>query len=299
MENIFIHTIADNNSIKYFQYMRKTLIERAKFPERLNFNVYFPKGENPSQATIKYFNENNIIFKMFSTRGVKGSSQHAEGLEFAFKNFHKNEINVFSDSDCAMCFKYFDVWVCEKLKNVQMIGTRYEDIGGPCVERNYPKKDTLEQTYKDKPNLIWCAISPTVDFSKISITAPNTLKTCIHVNTEDLSKMSGLPIGYRWWRDCAWEIARHIHENNISYYSFYKSNALEGKSPQGFESTILTKNYGNSLELATDKVYSEEYQMHDGKVFVIHQRGSRKFKFRTRLSNNFYNAYENFLKNNK
>ncbi len=279
-------------------YMIRSARSLAQNPYHVLFNAYKMDGAGHiSQEKIDVLLKEEV--RVINTRIADVSSLgHAHVANIIFKKFVKDQINIISDSDVVICQKKWDYDIIKLLDQYDVVGTRYEDIGGPCVEKHYPNKGTLHQTYKEKPNLIWCAFSSKNDVSDLNISAPNSLSTIVKISSEEQSDIWRLPIGYFLWKDMGWEFPRYCHEKGLSWYSFYKCNPYVRVSPQGTSAVVLDSRFLNGLSYQ-DAIYCEEYHKHDGIPFIVHQRGSRKKKFREdKLSKCFYDSYERFVRAN-
>ena len=283
---INFHTVVSEETESYFRYMFASTKNMSKNPENILFNVYH-MSEKVDKDFLDFCIKNKI--KIYAEDcNIRGSRGHAYKLSIAIKNFVENEINVISDVDVAICDMFFDEWIVKTLEEYDIVGTRYEEIGGPCVG------NVKKQTYKGLPNTVWCAFTNRKDFKYMEFSADNGSN--FKIETEEHSQITNLPIGYTWLKDCSWEIAKYIFDNKYKTYAFYKSNPYDDKSPQGFSSNVITRE--SVIKIGENEIKSiEEYQKHDGSSFLVHQRSARKLLFKENIkSKSFYNAYEDYIK---
>ena len=167
-----------------------------------------------------------------------------------------------------MLLKNWDLKIIELLADYGIVGTPYEDIGG------FSSGSSIYQTYKDKPNVVWMALSPKYPWSSLSF---NHIKNKnLLINNEYLSELYNLPVGYELVRDVGWEIPLFLEENNIQCRAFKQ---IKPTSPK-------------IKVLKTGIDYHEEYHLDDS-VVLAHQRGSNHHPFRgNEISRTFYDACE-------
>jgi len=296
-KTIVIHTPLELATFDYYKYMHLSATSNASGTHFIKFKAYIMGSiDNIDNQVKSYFESNSIDLVPTGINDIS-SLGHAKALSIIFENFSNSNINIISDSDVVICHKDFDHVIVSLLATKDVIGTKYENIGGPCVEENYPKVGTRFQTYKNRPNLIWCAFTDRHLFNDIRVSAPNTRDTCKQILTEEDEIIWGLPKNYMLWKDAGWEFPKYLFDRNLKFLTFIKCNPYEQKSPEGTIPKVLNGDFKKDLSYQ-DAIYSEEYQLKDGTPFLIHQRGSRKRKFRIdTVSKRFYNAYERFVKN--
>jgi hypothetical protein len=210
-------------------------------------------------------------FRVYRT--MSGSNGHSAGLNSSFSLTGGDGVDVISDADIVMLKKDWDVWVVDLLKEYGVIGTSYEPIGGKSSGSG------LVQTYKDKPNLTWCALSNRHDWTGLD-TSPQKLSN-IKIDNIKQSTLYNLPVGYELVRDVGWKVPGFLDQKAIPYVAFTQ---VKSDSKQSF--------------INTGESYHEEYQF-AGVPILAHQRGSHQHAFRkSRISSTFYDACEDYLRKN-
>jgi hypothetical protein len=263
---INIHTVFSNHSKDYYEYMIQNHSDKASDENELQFFGYCIDGS----PKIKGCSEVYSLPKIAS--GVPTSDLHGHGLNHVLQNVMPEnlgeEINVFADSDSVILMKNWDYVLVNLLKYNGIVGTTFERIGGFC------SGDGKSQMYKNKPSITWMALSPNYDWSAMDL-MPN-MESTIKIETEEMSEIFELPVGYDLLRDTGWKLPIFLHENKIPFLGF--DHVAPGDA--------------HSIALKSCENYNEEYQV-EGEPFLGHQRGSRKHKFRqTALSSKFYSACE-------
>ena len=218
------------------------------------------------------------------------SSYHVDGLHYALKKMNPQCLNIFADTDTVIVYKGWDTKVQKMMEDNSygIIATTYEDIGQPCAGEG------RIQTAKNSPSCTWFALSPNYDFSQLRLDV--FLDSPLPIDSEELSSVFNLPIGYSLHRDSGWQIAPYCIERNIPYFTFINGSPLLGVTPTGHDIKVLCPPaHPSDLPLGV-KQYNEEYQFPDGTPFLCHQRGSLRHKFRDNPhSIYFYEACEYYL----
>ncbi len=292
LQIINIHSVVNEKSIKYFNYLVRNLKHTAKISHRLFFfthclddksyrfyrdsklvsNAYqsFKQKDAYRKKTIQDW---KVFLKaiLFKKVHLHGSNGHACGLNSIVRNFNKIEgHNLIIDADCAVISNYWDDIICKWLKNFDLIGTNYEEKGG------YTSGDGLNQTYKKLPNAVFMVIKNGIDLSKLNW-MPDKERN-LKIQTKKLSTVYNLPLGYELVRDVGWRLPSLIYEKKLKVkVSKY----------------IILKN--KLRKLKTGYEYNQEYHF-DNILFIGHQRGSARFEFRkSKFSKNFYKCVENLV----
>ena len=290
---IDIHTVVDGNSINYYNYMIKSHQKMKSKEYDFRFFAYLLKIKSSDlsyEMMQKIYKSYDLDVKTIKSQG------HGDSMTLAVRNASdrmkndKCEYSVFADTDTAICMKNWDLEILQLLEKNGIVGTKYEDIGMPCAGSG------KVQVYKNTPNCTWFALSKRYDFSKIDLHARNNPSYNQLIDTEEMSQLYKLPIGYTVNFDTGWQWAAFCRDNNVPYYVFENGNPLIGKTPEGNTMNVLVKPYFNTDVLPRHVAqYPEQHMMQDGRTFLVHQRGSLKHDFRNNEhSTHFYNAYESF-----
>ena len=268
---IDVHSTVSFNSIRYYDYMRANYRALADVPARVRFIAYCL--DRPSAFWLS---------RVAGLAGVvaipyaRGSLGHALGIEAALQRCEPSAVHVIADTDTAVVARGWDSMIVEALTESQrygILGVPYEDIGG------FSTGVVLHQTYKRIPTMTWMAMSPHFDFRTLE--ARPDKGTAIELDTEELSKIYNLPVGFSVLKDVGWQIPGFIHHHGIPYLAL---NLVSPASP-------LAK------PLAGTAPYHDEFHW-DGIPFLAHQRGSMKHRFRIDpLSRDFYDACDTYLGN--
>lgn len=236
MTQITVHIVADQKARPYVEHCVGALRAKAEDKHSLQFAVHAPDGD--------------------------GSVGHGTGLVKALQNAEPEHFNVICDSDTVVLQNGWDVWLRHKLLDVQVIGSAYEDIGSLCAGVG------LEQCYKRSPNFSWIAFAPRCPLKKLD---PLPSKhSNLTIDTEELSRMYHLPVGFSLLRDVGWRVPSWIKAYDLK--DDYLRNCRLQDEP-GCEMA------SKSNELFKDK---------DARLIVAHQRSSSKLKFMEGDSKTFY-----------
>lgn len=259
-----LHIVTNNQTLSYHNYCVENHKKLAKNPDELEVFSYCLDGQSYVALQLE---KQNAIRLPDST----GSVGHALGIQSFLSNLKENDINVISDSDCVMLMKDWDLEITNVLRDNGIAGTVYEDIGG------FSSGNGSVQTYKKIPNFTWAALGPKHDWN---FDAMCQKQENLPISSEELSKIFNLPIGSSLLREGNWKLPIHLHEKQISYYSF----------------EFVRPTSGLAKAVLSGEDYHTEYQLKDGRPFVAHQRGSMSKAFRQHhLSKTFYDACERYL----
>ena len=259
-----IHIVMNGQTVDYYEHCVKNHTLLADDPTNLDFVAYSLDGWG-------YAAVEKLGGKVVRLRDGAGSTGHMIGLDAAFDNFVKNDINVISDSDCVVLMKGWDTKLREIMLTSDVVGSTYEDLGG------FSSGNSTTQTYKRVPNFSWCALSSNYDWKfDTSLSKEKPLL----IETQTQSETFNLPIGYSLFREPCWQFPVYLHERKIPYYS------LEFVRPTSSKAKAVL----------TGEDYHTEYTLSDGTPYVAHQRGSMKHKFRVdHLSKTFYDACDKYI----
>lgn len=275
---------------KYFDYLRLNFRHTAHEPDRLFFFVY----ALDEQVQAAYQNDPNIsaCYPVYDMKGayrlqtwmewkvflrakltgkasLHGSNGHAAGLNRMMQAFPTMAgHHVIADSDVAMLIKDWDRIAEDLWKKFDLFGTNYEDIGG------FSSGSGKVQTYKQFPNPIWLGIRHDCDITDVDWMPAK--ETNIEIDTEELSELYNLPVGYELVRDVGWRFPSFCRTRNLDFA------VLQQVKPKS----------GLTQVLKTEQDYNEEYQV-NGAAFVGHQRGGSRHEFKgCDISTRFYECVE-------
>lgn len=260
-----IHTTVSDFSFPFFEYMKENYTNTSSKKNELVFYAYCLDN--------KSYNKASQIVNSIKSIESRGTDGHCNGVKSIFsnlKNTAADSFDIICDSDTVMLVNSWDIIIENILRKVGILGSSYEKIGG------YSSGNSNVQTYKNKPNLTWFAISRRYDFSKIQLDPGKN--SHLDISNERLSDLYQLPIGYKLLKDAGWQIPSYLNDNSIPY------KTLSHEKP-----TALAK------VLKTNQDYHEEFQL-DGIPFVAHQRGSMSKEFRKhKLSKSFYDVLDAYF----
>jgi hypothetical protein len=273
--NIHVHTQSDKNTIEYAKFMWETMRALANHPGALKLSVHCigPTATDrlallPATATYHVPNTSN------NDQGLVGSYGHGACVEHALAMVDDGDIHIIVDSDAVVLAKGWDDYVrCELLdKRVGTIGTAYEEIGGVS------SGNSLAQTYKSIPNVMWMALSPLHRWKDLK--ALPRKEDELHITSDILSRTYNLPIGYQVFRDVGWQIPEYLLQRGITC-SAWK----------------LLKPGRGAVVLAGLSDYHEEYHVTaDSVPFIAHHRGSMKHAYRgDDMSKAFYATIDAYI----
>lgn len=272
---IHVHSQSDKGTIGYVTFMWESMRTLANHPEslRLSLHCIGPTAterlrELPGNVKSYYVPNAEV------DKGMSGSTAHGACIEHAISMTDDGDIHILVDSDTVVLAKGWDDYIrCELLdKKIGTVGTTYEDVGG------FTSGGGNVQTYKGIPNVVWMALSPLHRWSDMR--AMPRKGDDIHITTEGMAKVYGLPVGYHVLRDVAWQIPEYLSQRGITYV--------------GWRQLKPTK---DAVVLKGLSDYHEEYQVTvDNVPFVVHHRGSMRHAYRgDRISQNFYAAVDTHL----
>lgn len=277
---IVVHMVVSINSFSYSRNLDLNYIKLSALPENISFKFYC-LDKWVYKLYSKKNNSNNVF--LVDAKTQKGSFGHALRLKKCLDNLEKNAINIISDVDICIVKENWDeslkqillepVSLSWQTKNIGVLGTTYEDISG------FSTGSSDIQTYKNRPTLTWCALSPNYDFKSLNVMPDKSNKTIIESN--HLSDVYGLPIGFTLLKDVGWQLPLFLHESGIPYKVF------DHVKPTDDRSMVLKGAYP----------YHDEFHL-NGIPFLVHQRGSMKHVYRLdKISPDFYSRVSNYLKN--
>jgi len=272
---IHVHSQSDKATVGYVTFMWESMRALATHPDslRLSLHCIGPTAterlkELPGKVKSYYVPNAEV------DKGMSGSTAHGACIEHALSMTDDGDIHILVDSDTVVLAKGWDDYIrCELLdKKIGTVGTTYEDVGG------FTSGGGNVQTYKGIPNVVWMALSPLHRWRDLR--AMPRKGDDIHITTEGMAKIYGLPVGYHVLRDVAWQIPEYLSQRAITYV--------------GWKQLKPTKD-ATVLKGLSD--YHEEYQVTvDNIPFVVHHRGSMRHAYRgDRISQNFYAAVDKYL----
>lgn len=289
---IRLHAVVCDNSIDYFRYMVTNHREMASADADIRVVAHctdeaalravsqsglaqtaIPVYRHPSFFVVGSINYVPNLFKLLLGKPVHlgASSGHAAGLNSAFRLTGEGAYDVLADCDTVVVAPDWDRIVCDLLDRVGIVGASYERIGGITT-------GTIDcQTYKDLPMLTWAALSPRYDFTRLDASHRLLMKKPVRNARE--AAIYNLPVGYKVLCDVGWKLAPYLAKRRIP------SATLTWITPLSDEARVIA---------GTDN-YHQEYHL-DGRPFLVHQRGSHKYRFKQdAMSQKFYAATEAFL----
>jgi hypothetical protein len=287
---INIHVPVAIEARKYFDYLRLNFLHTAHDPDRLFFFVYaldeqvqaayqndpdisasYPVYEMKGAYRLRTWLDWKVFLraKLTGKASLHGSNGHAAGLNRMMQAFPTMAgHHVIADSDVAMLIKDWDQIVEDLWEEFHLIGTNYEDIGG------FSSGSGKVQTYKQFPNPIWLGIRQDCSLSEVDWMPAKEMN--IKIDTEELSQLYNLPIGYELVRDVGWRLPSYCQARDFNF------TVLQQVKPKS----------GLTQVLKTEQDYNEEYQL-NGAAFVGHQRGGSRHEFKgCDISTRFYDCVE-------
>lgn len=266
---IHVHVSVDKSTTGYADFMWRTMLSLAARPELLRLTVHSmgptaaERLKDLPQATMSQAN---------SSDNLNGSFGHAVCIMDALSKMGDDSIHVIADSDTVVVAKGWDDYVRLRIVNsgVGMMGTTYEDIDG------FSSGNSNVQTYKKVPTFTWAALSPKHGWRHLDVMPNKSME--IAINTEELSKLYNLPIGYRVFGEAAWQVPGFLHNNGITFDAWPQLKPTK--------SAVV-------LQGLTD--YHEEYHV-ESVPFIVHHRGSMRHAYRgSRISKAFYEKVDRYL----
>ena len=290
MEIINFHVVVSKKTLDYFKYQVSNALYASAIPERIFFYCYalddytyqLFNGSPNVIKTMPVFKETwayrkktfgewrTFLIWMFLRRPkLIGSNGHAAGLAGVARTIpHISGHHIIADSDTVMLRNSWDTEICSLLERYDLVGAPYEPIGG------FSSGNAKVQTYKNFPTAVWVALRRGIAWEQVSWW-PAKEKN-IPIDTQELSEIYNLPMGYQVVRDVGWHLCRFAHDKGL------KSAVFQHVKPTS----------GNVRVLNTNNDYNEEYQWR-GQAWVGHQRGSSRNPFRrTNMSMVFFQAVE-------
>lgn len=250
---IIVHIVSDEEN-EYVRYCAKALKTMAQDPQSL---------EVVCRTNITH-------------RSTDASVTHSMLLAEILININDGNIHVICDSDTVVVRRGWDTVVREQLSKVDCFGAPYEDIGG------HSSGSGLGQTYKKLPTFVFIVFKPGHPWHLLDV-MPRKHEH-LQIDTQQLSEIHNLPVGYRMFCDGAWQLPMFFHQHNLTSVAMVQLKA----DSLGCE---IIKDLRDQSALNCH----EEYHL-DGVPFVMHQRSSRKHQFRGQnFSNDFYTAIENHI----
>lgn len=263
-----LHIVTNNQTLAYHNYCVSNHTSLADRPDELEIVSYCLDGQ--SYVSLSVEGKNAVRLPDGS-----GSVGHALGIQAFLANLKKDDVNVISDSDCVVLMKGWDREIKNLLQANGIVGTVYEDIGG------FSSGNGPTQTYKRVPNFTWAALSPSYPWNFDAMCQKHEN---LPIATDEMSRIFNLPIGSSLLREGNWKLPIHLDENRIPYYGF----------------KFIRPTSSDAKAVLSGEDYHTEYQLHDGRPFVAHQRGSMSKAFRMHhLSKTFYDACEKYLEESK
>lgn len=272
---IHIHTQTDQSTIGYVTYMLSSMVALADDPTDLKVTIHcldersvvMARDVAPPNASVVMVSR---PIWLIDNGSLAGSSGHAAGVEDAFRSMTDGDIHIVADGDTVVLMPKWDVHVKDVLSAVGIFGVTYEAIGG------FSSGTAQGQTYKDIPNVVWCAFAPGHPWDKLQ--AQPCKDGNIDVTDVRLSRVYNLPIGHSVFRDVAWQIPEFLDTHGIKYMGM--------KQLKPTKDAIVLKGLSD---------YHEEYHF-NGEPFVVHQRGSLRHAFRqAKVSKQFYDAVDAYM----
>ncbi len=285
-----IHVVVSKSTSPYFDYLIENYRHCATYSERLFFFCYaldsesygicrnssglsltVPVYDAPGAYRRKSIGDWRVYLRAKLTRQylLGGSNGHAAGLNAASQVMQNiGGINIIADVDTAMIRHGWDIDMCRLLEEFDLIGAPYENVDG------FSSGSSKVQTYKRFPTAVWVAFSDRGDWSGMSWWPLKERN--IPIDTEELSALYNLDLGYEVVRDVGWELPGYAAQHE------YRHLAFDHVKPSS----------GRCDVIRTDHDYNEEYQLH-GRGFVAHQRGASRHPFRScDLSITFFDCVE-------
>lgn len=271
---IHVHTQSDKHTQPYTIFMWETMRSLANHHDKLRMSVHCmgPTAmENLAKLpATKTYHVPNIS----PDQGLVGSVGHGACVEHALSMTDDGDIHIIVDSDTVVLAKGWDDYVRHLVldKDVGTFGATYEDVGG------FTSGAGAVQTYKGAPNVVWMALSPLHRWQDLRALPEKSSN--LEITSAGMSQIYGLPIGSHVLRDVAWQIPEYLASREISYVG------LKQLKPSHVASVVL-KNLSD---------YHEEYHVEGDVPFIVHHRGSMKYKYRSDdISVNFYAKVDAWL----
>lgn len=270
---VHVHTQADEHTIDFAHFMWKTMSELANRPNSLRLTVHcLGSSARDRSKALDYPTRVDVRVVSDKDGGMSGSSAHAACANSALRSTGNGELHCIVDSDTVVLSKGWDDYLRLRLIDggVGMVGSTYEDVGG------FSSGNSPTQTYKGKPTLTWCAMTPLHDWRDLDVTCDKS--RLVAIDTPFLSDVYGLPQGYSIFGEVGWQIPMYLHDR--------------GLKSEGWRQLKPTK---DAVVLRGLSDYHEEFHA-DGHAFVAHHRGSMKHRYRSdKMSKLFYAAVDAHL----
>lgn len=273
LPTIRVHTCTDKATVNYVRFMCETMQKLASHPNELHFTVHCI-GPTATEKLAGWIRNAETLLVPGPPDSMHGSHGHAVCVEHALDRVDDGDIHLIVDSDTVVLAKGWDDYVRNSLlgqHKVGCMGTTYEAIGG------FTSGGGNVQTYKDKPNVVWFAMSPEHSWRRLRA-MPRKDKH-VRITTPELAAIYGVPVGHAILCDVAWQIPQYLHDNSITCTAWEQIKPSDGRC-------IVLKGLSS---------YHEEYHV-DGIPFVVHHRGSLRHAYRAdRISKQFYSAVDAYL----
>lgn len=272
--SIHVHTQSDKNTMDFVTFMWSTMRSLANHPELLQLSVHCMGPTATERLATLPAARTYRIPDVMAGNALAGSMGHGVCVEHALSMTDDGDIHIIVDSDTVVLAKGWDDYVRLELfeRRVGTIGTTYEEVGG------FTSGNGNLQTYKGVPNVVWMALSPLHRWRDLKALPKKDEEFVI--KNPGMSKVYGLPVGYKLLRDVAWQIPEYLHNRGISHEGWRQRKPSK-------DAAVLRGLYD----------YHEEYHVTaDNVPFVVHHRGSMRHPYRgDEISRAFYNAVDAHL----
>lgn len=276
LPTIHVHTQSDKNTIAYVGFMWETMRSLANHPDALKLSVHCMGPTAAEKLATLVATTTFHVPNVSPDQGLVGSTGHAACIDHALEMTDDGVIHVVADSDTVVVARGWDDYIRLSTldRNVGILGSAVEDLGG------FSSGSGTCQLAKNLPTMTWCALSPLHSWRNLRVQPRKEAN--IEINTEALSKVYNLPVGYQVLRDVGWQIPQYLADNEIPYEAW--------RQRKGSKDAVIIKGLSD---------YHEEY--HAGETpFVVHQRGSMRHAYRSeKTSQLFYNAVDSWLATEK
>ena len=292
-EILNVHVVVSEASHDFFEYQLGNYVETAARPGRLFFYCYAldeptcdryrsdrrlslcaPVYANPRAYRRKSWNDWKVFLRAMLMRrpALGGSNGHAAGLNHAGGVFARIAgHNIIADVDTVMLERGWDEHTVALLAEYDLFGAPYEDIAG------FSSGDSKVQTYKAFACAVWVALAARVDFGAVDWMPAKERNVAI--DSEELSRIYGLPVGYELVRDVGWELPGFVHARGLRHL------ALKHVKPSSPDCLVIRTGFD----------YNEEYQL-EGAAMLAHHRGGSRIALRgNEMSNAFFDRVEEHL----
>lgn len=280
---IHVHSQVDSNSMPFLLFMWNSALQLANKPDLLMLTIHCLGDQS-----ARHMNENIISNNMKNVKVVEvphgaGSVGHSLGTDSALKMTSNGDINIIVDADTTVVAKGWDDYVRLTVdRGVGCAGPAYlsfDDTNELAKLHNSPL--SLTHSYFNTPNLIWMILSPNYDFTNLQTVPQKQFHP--EINTQELSQVYNIPIGYKLLRDVGWQIPEYLANNKIPFESWYLYKSWK-------PGAIVINGLAD---------YHEEYQV-EGIPFVLHHRGGSRHRFKSPgMSETFFARVEPYIEEAK